>query len=126
MYLKEKEDVFDLEIEDNHNFLLDIGVFAHNSKDIADAVCGSTYFASQNIEQFAYNYGEDLDYTLQTNKLNASSSEVKKQVNIAFEQELQNLLTPQSIKREQEEEKKRINNSPYGNRPIVTNGMLIW
>lgn len=96
------------------------------SKDIADAVCGSTYFASQNIEQFAYNYGEDLDYTLQTNKLNASSSEVKKQVNIAFEQELQNLLTPQSIKREQEEEKKRINNSPYGNRPIVTNGMLIW
>ena len=96
------------------------------SKDVSDAVCGSTYFASQNIEQFAYNYGEDLDYTLQTNKLNASSSEVKKQVNIAFEQELQNLLTPQSIKREQEEEKKRINNSPYGNRPIVTNGMLIW
>ena len=121
-----QEDVFDLEIEDNHNFALDAGVFVHNSKDIADAVCGSTYFASQNIEQFAYNYGEDLDYTLQTNKLNASSSEVKKQVNIAFEQELQNLLTPQSIKREQEEEKKRINNSPYGNRPIVTNGMLIW
>ena len=96
------------------------------SKDVADAVCGSTYFASQNIEQFSYNYGEDLDFTLQTNNLNSSPSEVKKQVNIAFEQELQNLLTPASIRKEQEEDKKRINNSPYGNRPIVTNGMLIW
>lgn len=121
-----KEDVFDLEIEDNHNFALDAGVFVHNSKDVADAVCGSTYFASQNIEQFSYNYGEDLDFTLQTNNLNSSPSEVKKQVNIAFEQELQNLLTPASIRKEQEEDKKRINNSPYGNRPIVTNGMLIW
>ena len=111
-------DVYDLQLRGIHNFALTCGIFVHN--------CGALYFASQNIEQFSYNYGEDLDFTLQTNKLNSSPSEVKKQVNIAFEQELQNLLTPTSIRREQEEEKKRISNSPYGNRPIVTNGMLIW
>jgi len=32
--------VCDMEIEDNHNFLLGAGVFVHNSKDLADATAG--------------------------------------------------------------------------------------
>ena len=32
--------VYDLEIEDNHNFALSAGVFVHNSKDAADSLCG--------------------------------------------------------------------------------------
>lgn len=35
--------VFDLEIEDNHNFALAAGVFVHNSKDISDGLCGSIW-----------------------------------------------------------------------------------
>ena len=35
--------VFDLEIEDNHNFALAAGVFVHNSKDICDGLCGSIW-----------------------------------------------------------------------------------
>lgn len=42
-YDKQPTHVYDLEIEDNHNFLLDAGVFVHNSKDIADALCGACF-----------------------------------------------------------------------------------
>lgn len=38
--------VYDLEIEDNHNFALSSGVFVHNSKDEADSLCGAMYNAS--------------------------------------------------------------------------------
>ena len=34
--------VYDLEIEDNHNFALSAGVFVHNSKDSADRNCRSS------------------------------------------------------------------------------------
>lgn len=40
--------VFDLEIEDNHNFALAAGVFVHNSKDISDALCGSVWNLVEN------------------------------------------------------------------------------
>jgi intein/homing endonuclease len=35
------EDVYDIEVDGNHNFALSAGVFVHNSKDSADAFCGS-------------------------------------------------------------------------------------
>lgn len=38
-------DVYDLEIEDNHNFALAAGVFVHNSKDISDSLAGAFYNA---------------------------------------------------------------------------------
>lgn len=40
--------VYDLEIEDNHNFALDAGVFVHNSKDTADSLAGATWNAEMN------------------------------------------------------------------------------
>lgn len=40
--------VFDLEIEDNHNFALAAGVFVHNSKDLSDALCGSVWNLVEN------------------------------------------------------------------------------
>lgn len=39
--------VYDLEIEDNHNFALDAGVFVHNSKDVADSFAGAVWSAIQ-------------------------------------------------------------------------------
>ena len=60
-YLDYVEDVYDIEVEDNHNFALDAGVFVHNSKDQADSFAGSLYNASLHAEEYAYDFGEDLD-----------------------------------------------------------------
>ena len=95
------------------------------SKDQADAVCGSLYNASQNIEQFAFEYGEDLDSIVTMNKDTSSLPAVKQQISVAFEQELQDLLTPRSVLLAKEQEKKD-NLNQYNNIPIVGDGMLIW
>ncbi len=34
-------DVWDITVDEHHNFALTTGVFVHNSKDVADAVCGA-------------------------------------------------------------------------------------
>lgn len=60
-YLDYVEDVYDIEVEDNHNFALDAGVFVHNSKDQSDSFAGSLYNASLHAEEYAYDFGEDLD-----------------------------------------------------------------
>ena len=61
-----------------------------NSKDSADAVCGSVWRASKDAEEFAYNYGESVDAFVDANEQTVLVD--KKQVTIAFEQELQDLL----------------------------------
>lgn len=43
--LDEPVPVYDLEVDDYHNFALSAGVFVHNSKDLADAVAGAAYNA---------------------------------------------------------------------------------
>lgn len=42
-YITQPCRVYDLEIEDNHNFALDAGVFVHNSKDISDSLAGAIW-----------------------------------------------------------------------------------
>lgn len=83
------EDVYDLEVKDNHNFALSAGVFVHNSKDQADAVCGALYNASQHAEEFAFEYGEDLDIAVNVSSQSLDNESIKKQITLDFEQELQ-------------------------------------
>ena len=59
--------VFDLEIEDNHNFALDAGVFVHNSKDLLDSLVGSIYSASKNIKPEEIYSLDNYDVLLQAN-----------------------------------------------------------
>ena len=59
--------MFDLEIEDNHNFALDAGVFVHNSKDLLDSLVGSIYSASKNIKPEEIYSLENYDVLLQAN-----------------------------------------------------------
>lgn len=59
--------VYDLEIEDNHNFALDAGVFVHNSKDLLDSLVGSIYSASKNIKPEEIYSLENYDVLLQAN-----------------------------------------------------------
>ena len=102
------------------------------SKDQADAVCGSLYNASQSIGEFVFNYGETLDDLVKVSTSD-NETEVKKQINIEFEQALQEMFTPDSIKKQRQQSS---DNSflDFGNGPstplvgpITTNdGILIW
>ena len=112
-----ERDVYDLQLCGIHNFALTCGIFVHN--------CGSLYFASQNVEQYAYDYGEDLDTVLNYNQITTNQHTIRRQVNIEFEKELQNMLVPKSIQNAINEDNKNNNNST-SSRPIVSGGMLIW
>jgi DNA gyrase subunit B len=39
--------VYDIEVDDNHNFALDAGVFVHNSKDMSDSLAGAVLNATK-------------------------------------------------------------------------------
>ena len=49
--LDEPVPVYDLEVDDYHNFALSGGVFVHNSKDLSDAVAGAVYNAVANTKR---------------------------------------------------------------------------
>lgn len=84
--LDQKEDVYDIQVEDNHNFALASGVFVHNSKDAADAICGSLWNASKHADEFNFEYGETLDTIIDTDKLDVNDE--RNQVTVDFEEML--------------------------------------
>lgn len=119
-------DVYDITVEDNHNFALTAGVIVHNSKDIADAFCGALFNASKNAEQFALDFGEDLEEIL-THNVDSQ----KQQVTIQLEEEMKTLLDP--VKKAQPAKTK----TPFmdfglgaaqetGFNPYVAQGIMYW
>ena len=104
------------------------------SKDAIDAVVGSMWNASQNSERFAFDYGETVEDILRVNS--EGKTDERQQVSIEFEQALQEMFTPSSIK--QQQKKTAENNDSlfldFGmgpsapvNAPVTTaDGMLIW
>lgn len=89
-YLDECEDVYDIEVADNHNFALAAGIFVHNSKDQADAVCGATWLASKFSEEYSYRYGDNLTASLNANEY-IDDNYAKQQLMINFEEELKKI-----------------------------------
>ena len=79
-FLNKTADVYDMEVQDNHNFALDIGIFVHNSKDQADAVCGALFDASQFSDQYSYEYGDSVDAAFEVNSEPASAELKRKYV----------------------------------------------
>lgn len=64
-----------------------------NSKDGADAICGAVYNASQHAEEFAFDYGESIETTLEvSNSLNENT--YKKQAIIDLEEGMKELFNP--------------------------------
>lgn len=63
---------------------------ANGHKDILDAVCGSIFTASKYAEQYAYDYGENLDIMLNVND-QIDDKDIGKQLIIDFENELKNV-----------------------------------
>lgn len=62
------------------------------SKDMSDAICGATYFASQYAEEFAFEFGEDMKTTISVSQ--DSSASEKQQIVVDFEKELQKAFDP--------------------------------
>ena len=63
----------------------------NGSKDSADALCASVYTASQHAEEYAFEYGEDLDTILDVNE--EDNIQTKQQITVDFETELKNAFT---------------------------------
>lgn len=67
------------------------------SKDAIDAIVGSLWNASQHADEYAFEYGEDIDSTLYANKqdsYNMSYEQSKKQVEFDLEELLKGLYEP--------------------------------
>ena len=60
-------------------------------KDVLDAVCGATFNASKNAEQYAFEYGEDIENILTTN--NSSQNPDLTQITVDFENELKGVFS---------------------------------
>ena len=87
-FLDYTEDVYDIEVADNHNFALEAGIFVHNSKDSADGICGAIYNASQNAALFAFEFGEDIENITNINSAITNPEAQKKQIILDYEAEL--------------------------------------
>lgn len=100
------------------------------SKDQVDALCGSIYSASLNIDDYSYNYGEDVTSILENNT--AGEENIRQQVSVAFEQSLQDMFTPDSVKETYSEDQSGFVDfgngkaTPYTGSVYSNDGILIW
>jgi hypothetical protein len=72
----------------NTNGKIDHDPSGINSKDSADAICGSLYNASQHAEEFAYDFGEDAAVIFSASQHESTAYE---QMTVDFEEELKKL-----------------------------------
>lgn len=79
---------------DNNSGKIDHDPSGINSKDQVDAVCGAIYNASQHAEEFAFDYGEDLEITQAVSNGSGNYSSDRNQITIDFEAEMMKLLDP--------------------------------
>ena len=92
------------------------------SKDQADALCGSIFSASSYAEQYAYDYGDNLELFLQ-NELEDKDKSLK-QLTVDFEQELAKLnpLSKYALKDNLMEDQEEDNDDGV----YAVDNMLVW
>lgn len=78
---------------DNNSGKIDHDPSGINSKDQADAVCGAVWNASQHAEEYAFDYGENIEETLNANASMDGNAQ-SHQITVDFEQEMLKLLDP--------------------------------
>jgi hypothetical protein len=61
-----------LGLEKDSNGKIDHSPAGINSKDSADGLCGALFNASQHAEEYAYEYGEDMELIFNTNSTNSA------------------------------------------------------
>ena len=64
IYLDKPEPVYDITVDETSNFALTDGIFVHNSKDLADAVCGAANNALESTEIEDIQRENDINYFL--------------------------------------------------------------
>lgn len=101
-----------------------------NSKDQADALCGAVWNASQNTEQYEYDYGDNIDTMLSVSADNSVSGFNQQQIAIDFETEMQKLLDPvaQNIQKTVQSTSTESNMAKpqpvYA--PLIADGIIVW
>ena len=98
---------------DNNSGKIDHDPNGINSKDQADAVCGAVWNAAQHAEEYEFDYGENIEATVQANTGSTNVAE-QQQLTIDFEQEMMKLLDPLS------------NNTAQNSKTVKTNGTTLF
>lgn len=98
------------------------------SKDMADAVCGSLWNASQHAEEYSYDFGEDLDVVRIANDVDELSLENKKQIVLDMEEELKKFSLFDNAFQQKQLQMSfgQSEMSPTGGYSYAQDGMLIW
>lgn len=109
-YLDYTADVYDIEVQDNHNFALSSGIFVHNSKDLLDAVAGALWSASMDKDSYVYQHGEDLITSLEINMTPADNKmQVMKDLHDMLAQDAEKAKEDAAKVLKRAEEKKLVN-----------------
>lgn len=119
-------------LERNNNGRIDHGPSGINSKDVADALCGAIYNASKHAEQFAFEYGEDLQLTIDSSS-SLTAQQEQKQITVDFENELKKVLDPmqprlEKLKKDSEEHYMDFGmgkSVPYMSAMYLANGIIL-
>lgn len=124
------EELLGLE-KNSSNGKIDHSPLGINSKDTADALCGSIWNASRNADEFDYDYGENIEVMTAVSD-DGSMAPGMKQVAVDFELEMQKLLDPVRATLDKQEEKTvhtdfglGIAQPVYGG-SFVSDGIIVW
>ena len=102
-----------------------------NSKDVADAFAGAMWNASQNADQFEFDYGETIDTVVSVNS-NDNSDVQLKQLSVDFEAEMQKALDPmKSTVEENRKQELKQRSMDFGTGPaqqvsFIGDGIIVW
>lgn len=100
----------------------------NGSKDSSDALCGSVYTASQHAEEYAFEYGDDIDNI--TSVSDSSESQTRTQITVNLEDEIKSAFNIFSNNESTSEETKKIDfgmgpSIPY-TAGYVNEGIMVW
>jgi hypothetical protein len=90
------------------------------SKDQADAVCGALFLASEFAEEYSYDYGENLETSLEVNAV--SDDFRKQQMILEFQEELTRIYMDNAIAVEKVDYQKKKEYETYQD---ILNGIII-
>ena len=101
----------------------------NGSKDSADAVCGSVYTASQHVEEYAFEYGDDIENITQVS--GSTEQQNKEQITVDFEEELKNAFS--ALRKEDTNTSETSKTMDFGLGPSVpftnnyiSEGIMLW
>lgn len=124
------EELIGLE-RDNNSGKIDHSPSGINSKDQADAVCGSLWNASLHAEEYDFDYGDTLETITQVSA--NKNSEDKHQIIVDFEEELKKISDPLTTHISQKKkEEEAFMDFGFGrattnfNAQFLQNGIVVW